>query len=76
MVEYIEKFKVLLTPLQEALEDMLKGAFMNGLHKDIKADLRLLPTSTLEELMGLARKMEAKNKLAEKNRKDFLIKHL
>lgn len=50
--EYIEKFGALLAPLQEASKDMLIGAFMSGLQQDIKADLRLLPTRTLEELMG------------------------
>lgn len=74
--EYIENFEVLSAPLQEASEDMLKVAFMTGLNPDIKADLRILPTGTLEELMGLARKVEARNKLAEKDREDFLIKHL
>lgn len=55
--EYIEKFEVLSAPLWEASEDMLIGAFMSGLHQNIKANLRLITTETLKELMGMARKV-------------------
>lgn len=39
---------------------MLMGAFMHGLKDEIKAELKLLSTGSLDELMSLAKKVEAR----------------
>lgn len=68
VTDYIEQFEALLAPLHDVPEDMLIGAFQTG--------LRLLPTGSLEDLMGLAQRVEERNQLLEHNREDFLARYL
>lgn len=55
---------------------MLIGAFRNGLKDDRRAELRIMKFGSLQEMLDLAHNVEERNLVAEKNREDFLSKHL
>ena len=50
-MDYIEKFELLSATLDSCEEEMLKAAFMNGLKREVKADLRLMKLGNLAEIM-------------------------
>ena len=61
-VNYGNIFGVLQSaPLQNAPEDVLKGAFMNGLADEIRCDVKLMHPGSLKELMNYAGQVEARN---------------
>ncbi|MCH81181.1 enzymatic polyprotein [Trifolium medium] len=63
--EFIEQFELISALLSHADEDMLKGAFMNGL-KDVvlvRAEVRLYGSEDLNSTMKLAKKVEEKNRV-------------
>lgn len=76
VTEYREKFESMLAPLNEASNEMLMGVFRNGLKEEIRAELRIMKFGSLQELMDLAHNVEERNIVVEKNREDFLAKHL
>lgn len=61
--DYIERFELLSATLSSCDEEMLVAAFLNGLHVDIKADLRLLRLSSLSENMDMALRLEERNQV-------------
>lgn len=75
VAEYRERFETMSAPLSDASDEMLMGAFRNGLKEDIRADLRIMKFGSLQEMMDLAHNVEERNLVVEKNR-DFLSKHL
>ncbi|KAF7812607.1 5-formyltetrahydrofolate cyclo-ligase-like protein [Senna tora] len=76
--EYRERFELLLAPLKDALEEMLIGAYQNGLKEDIRAELRMVKAQSLLEVMDLSHKIEERNrvfaKLREEQEKNKVIK--
>lgn len=52
--EYRIKFIETAAPLERVFENLLMGHFINGLKKDIKAEVRLLNPLNLEQAMDLA----------------------
>ena len=61
VADYIEKFELMSAAIGSCDEEMLKGAFMNGLKVSIKAELRLLKISSLSELMDMASRIEERD---------------
>lgn len=51
---YREEFEALTAPLKDAFEEVLIGAFKNGLNPQIRVDLHLFRAGSLTEIMGLA----------------------
>lgn len=76
MTEYRERFESLSAPQIEASDDMLMGAFRNGLKEHVWAELRIMKFSSLKEMMDLAHNVEERNMVIEKNRENYLSKHL
>ncbi|RDY09321.1 hypothetical protein CR513_06310, partial [Mucuna pruriens] len=52
--EYTEMFELISTPLRHVEEEMLKGAFMNGLKEEVRVEIRLHSTGDLGMMMKLA----------------------
>lgn len=67
---YREEFKALIAPLKDAFEEVLIGAFKNGLQLDICANHHLFRAGSLTEVMGLAQHIEEKNFLMSKTREN------
>ena len=65
VMKYREKFERESTPLKEE-RIMLKGIFINGLKEEIRAELKLYTTGTLDELMDQALLLEEKNNALRK----------
>ena len=61
VAEFREKFELLSSPLREADEEFLVGAFSNGLAEEIRAEVRMVKPNSLVQLMDLAQKIEEKN---------------
>lgn len=61
VTKYREKFEMLSAPLSEASDDMLMGAFKNGLKEDIRAVHRIMKLGSLQEMMDLAHNVEERN---------------
>ncbi|CAH9105249.1 unnamed protein product [Cuscuta epithymum] len=61
VMEYREQFELVVAPLRNTDEEMLKGIFINGLIEEVKAELKLYPSTSLSELMDLAQLLEEKN---------------
>ena len=60
-MDYIEKFELLSATLDSCEEEMLKAAFMNGLKREVKADLRLMKLGNLAEIMDMAVRIEERD---------------
>ena len=73
MEEYRERFETLSAPLKEVTEEVLVGAFLNGLNEDIKCDVKLMHPTNLKQLMTYAAQVNDRNlvkgKLKEKKGK-------
>lgn len=63
---YCEEFEALTAPLKHASEEVLVGAFKNGLRPKIRAELHLFEARSLTEVMGLAQCIEERNFLMSK----------
>ncbi|KAJ9544173.1 hypothetical protein OSB04_023880 [Centaurea solstitialis] len=66
--DFIRKFVELASPLEGIPEEVFLSQFVNGLEGMIRAELRLLSPTTLEEAMEVALKVEAKNVVLRKER--------
>lgn len=64
--EYRERFEALSAPLGGATEEMLQGAFMNGLKVELRCDVKLMHPSNLKELMNYAGQVEDRNQARDK----------
>lgn len=62
VLEYRRKFIETAAPLDRIPESMLLGQFLNGLKKDIRAEVRLLSPSNLEQAMEIAARVEDRNR--------------
>ncbi|KAF7807919.1 Retrotransposable element Tf2 [Senna tora] len=60
--EYRERFELLSAPLKDAPEEMLIGAYQNGLKEDIRAELRMVKAQSLLEVLDLSHKVEERNR--------------
>lgn len=58
VAKYRVQFEVVSATLKEASDDLLVGAFTNGLKEEIKAEVRMLGTQSLLGLVQLAQKVE------------------
>lgn len=47
--EYRERFEFLSVPLRDVLEEMMMGAFMNGLKEEIWCDVKLMHPRNLKQ---------------------------
>lgn len=54
VMDNIAKFELLSGTLDSCDEEMMKAAFMNGLRREVKADLRLMKLRNLAEIMDMA----------------------
>lgn len=61
VAKYRKQFELLSAPLRDMSDELLKEAFINGLSKDIKAEVRLIEPKRLAHVMSLAQKIEDKN---------------
>lgn len=59
--EYREQLELYAGPLRGAEPEYLKGIFLNGLKKVVRAELKLHQASNLPELMDLAQRIDEKN---------------
>ncbi|CAH9124205.1 unnamed protein product, partial [Cuscuta epithymum] len=59
--EYRDKFETAIATHGHLTEEVLKGAFLKGLKRDVKAELKLYSTRTLAEVMDVASLIENKN---------------
>ncbi|CAH9107328.1 unnamed protein product [Cuscuta epithymum] len=59
--EYRDKFEKAITSQGHLTEEVLRGAFLMGLRRDIRAELKLHRTRTLAEVMDTASAIENKN---------------
>lgn len=64
--EYREQFEAMSAPLENALEEVLRGAFLNGLTKEVRCDVKLMHPKDLKELMNFAIQVEDRNRVKEK----------
>lgn len=73
MEEYRERFETLSAPLKDVTEEVLIGAFLNGLDEDIRCDVKLMHPTNLKQLMTYATQVSDRNlvkaKLKEKKGK-------
>lgn len=65
VMEYRERFEMLIASLKRSERVMLESIFLHGLKKEIQAELKLYDTHSLSELMDKALLLEEKN-LAER----------
>lgn len=61
VMEYREKFELLIAPLRKEERVMLESIFLNGLKEEIQAELKLHDSKSLSELMDRALLVEEKN---------------
>ncbi|KAF7815055.1 Retrotransposable element Tf2 [Senna tora] len=66
VAEYREKFELLSAPLKNAPEEMLLGAYQNGLKDEIRAELRMVKAQNLMEVMDMAQQIEERNMVLAK----------
>ncbi|XP_057252211.1 uncharacterized protein LOC130592079 [Beta vulgaris subsp. vulgaris] len=62
VAEYRRNFIELIAPLENVPEPIALGQFLNGLKKEIRAEVRVLGPRFLEQAMDLALKVEEKSK--------------
>ncbi|PHU24953.1 putative RNA 3'-terminal phosphate cyclase-like protein [Capsicum chinense] len=60
-----EEFEKVLASMTEASEEMLSGAFLNGLKEEILVEVMLLRVQTLKEIMEMAQKVEDRNSVLQ-----------
>ncbi|RDX78916.1 hypothetical protein CR513_40732, partial [Mucuna pruriens] len=60
--DYKEIFELISAPLRHVDEEVLKGAFMNGL-KEVRAEVRLHSLGDLGTLMILVQRVEERNRI-------------
>ncbi|KAF7842448.1 Retrotransposable element Tf2 [Senna tora] len=70
MAEYREKFELISAPLKDTPEEMLLGAYQNGLKEDIRAELRMVKAHSLLEVMDMSYKVEERNRVLAKLREE------
>lgn len=61
-IEYWKRFIVLMAPLTGVPQEISKGQFINGLRKDVRAEVRLFGPISLDHAMDLSLKVEDKLK--------------
>lgn len=66
VVEYMEKFEMMVAPLRREERVMLGSIFLNGLKEEIQAELKLHENQGLAELMDKALLIEEKNEVLTK----------
>lgn len=60
VVEYRRKFIERMAPLTGVPEEIAKGKYINGLKDEVRAEVRLLGTRSLDHAMDLSMKVEEK----------------
>ena len=61
VLDYRQSFEALASPLEYLPEAVLERHFINGLHPEIKAELRVLRPRSLEQMMDMAQRIEERN---------------
>lgn len=68
VMEYRERFELLMAPLKRHERGMLESIFINGLRDDIQAELKLHSTRGLNAVMDRALLIEERNEAMKKER--------
>lgn len=58
MADYRDTFEALVASMRGVLEPIFKGVFLNGLHEDIQAEVRMHRPINLLEAIDLAQQVE------------------
>lgn len=66
VVEYMEKFEMLVSPLRREERIMLDSIFLNGLKEEIQDELKLHESQSLSDLMDRALLIKEKNDVLHK----------
>ncbi|KAK4280771.1 hypothetical protein QN277_012349 [Acacia crassicarpa] len=66
VTEFREQFELISAPLENASEDVLIGAFMNGLNEEVRCDVKLMHPQGLKQLMNYAGEVEGWNQVRER----------
>ena len=66
VADYRHRFELLSMPLKDKSDELLMGAFINGLREEAKAELRLIGPRDLAHALSLAQKIEDKNLILER----------
>ncbi|CAH9073319.1 unnamed protein product [Cuscuta epithymum] len=61
VADYRNKFEVAMASQKHLTEEVLRGAFLNGLKRDVRAELKLHSARTLAAVMNTATRIEDKN---------------
>ena len=67
VADYRHRFELLSAPLKDMSDELLMGAFINGLREEVKAKLILIGPKDLAHASSLAQKIEDKNLILERN---------
>lgn len=67
-LKYQESFEAISTTFKGAVNEVLTGAFKNGL-KEVCAELRMQKSSSLFKLIELAQRVEERNNMVETSQK-------
>ncbi|XP_024027186.1 uncharacterized protein K02A2.6-like [Morus notabilis] len=69
VAEFRDSFEALAAPMRGIPESVFKGAFLNGLREDIRAEVKLHRLINLQEVMDLAQQIEARDDAVERMKK-------
>ncbi|XP_024024262.1 uncharacterized protein LOC112092399 [Morus notabilis] len=69
VAEFRDAFEALAAPMRGIPESVFKGAFLNGLREDIRAEVKLHRPINLQEVMDLAQQIEARDDAVERMKK-------
>lgn len=70
MGDFRNRFEQVSTLLSNIPEELLIGAFVNGLQDEIKAEVHMMEAQTLLQAMNWAQKIEDKNKVLDRIREE------
>lgn len=72
VTEYRDRFEALAASMRGILEPIFRGAFLNGLREDVRAEVKLHRPINLQEVMDLAQQIEEMNEAVERLKKGKL----
>lgn len=75
VTEYKRRFIELIAPLENVPEPLAMGQFINGLKKDIRAEIRVMGPRSLDHAMEMAAKVEEKQRYSQNPRSGPPNKH-
>ncbi|XP_024028604.1 uncharacterized protein LOC112093764 [Morus notabilis] len=72
VADYRDRFEPLAASMRGMPEPIFRGAFLNGLREDVRAEVKLHRPINLQEVMDLAQQIEDRNEAVEKLRRGKL----